>query len=124
MCHDHWKPYYKLDCTHALCNAHHIRELIRAFEQDGQQWAQKMKLLLETINIKVAEAGGSLDAEQSEKYRLKYRALIQDAEIEYPGSDQGERKGKRGRIKKSKARNLLERLRDYEQDVLRFMDNE
>ena len=34
----------------------------------------------------------------------------------YPG-------GKKGRIKKSKSRNLLERLRDFEEDVLRFLDN-
>ncbi len=25
LCHDHWKPYYKIDCTHALCNAHHLQ---------------------------------------------------------------------------------------------------
>jgi hypothetical protein len=30
-----------------------------------------------------------------------------------------DKKGKRGRIKRSKSRNLLERLRDYEQDTLR-----
>jgi transposase len=30
---------------------------------------------------------------------------------------------KRGRIKHSKSRNLLERLRDYEDDMLRFMEN-
>jgi transposase len=29
--------------------------------------------------------------------------------------------GKRGRTKKSKSRNLLERLRDYEPETLRFM---
>ena len=30
LVHDHWKPYYQLPCYHALCNAHHLRELERA----------------------------------------------------------------------------------------------
>ena len=124
LCHDHWKPYYKYNCTHALCNAHHLRELTRALEQDGQQWAQKLKTLLETINEKVTDAGGALNAKESKKYRLQYRALIKQAEIECPGPSRPKKKGKRGRIKKTKSRNLLERLRDYEQDTLRFMDND
>jgi len=124
LCHDHWKPYYKIDCTHALCNAHHLRELTRAWEQDAQQWARKMKDLLETINRKVTEASGALDAQESQKYRRKYRALLKQGEIECPEPIRPDKKGKRGRIKKSKSRNLLERLRDYEQDTLRFMDNE
>jgi len=124
LCHDHWKPYYKLDCTHALCNAHHLRELTRAFEQDGQQWAQKLKNLLETINCKVNDAGGALAAHESQKYRLRYSAILKQGEIECPEPIEPRKKGKRGRIKKSKSRNLLERLRDYEQDALRFMDNE
>jgi transposase len=124
LCHDHWKPYYKIDCTHALCNAHHLRELTRAWEQDAQQWAQKLKNLLETINRQVTDAGGALDPQESKKYRLKYRALIKKGEIECPEPVSSPQKGKRGRIKKSKSRNLLERLRDYEQDTLRFMDDE
>jgi transposase len=123
LCHDHWKPYYKIDCTHALCNAHHLRELTRAWEQDDQQWAQKLKNLLETINRKVTDAGGALDAQESQKYRLRYRAILKQGEIECPEPIRPKKKGKRGRIKKSKSRNLLERLRDYEQDALRFMDN-
>lgn len=123
LCHDHWKPYYKLNCTHALCNAHHLRELTRAFEQDNQQWAQKMKTLLEAFNAKVNDAGGVLDAKESEKCRLEYRALLKEAETECPEPDIPKQKGKRGRIKKTKSRNLLERLRDFEGDVLRFMEN-
>ncbi len=124
LCHDHWRPYYKYDCTHALCNAHHLRELTRAWEQDGQKWAKKLKNLLEAINGKVNDTGGALDAQESEKYRLKYRSLLKQGEIECPEPIRPKKKGKRGRIKKSKSRNLLERLRDYEQDTLRFMDDE
>jgi transposase len=122
LCHDHWKPYFTYDCTHALCNAHHLRELERAWEQDGQAWAQRMKGLLETINRNVNDAGGVLNDKESQKYRKKYRDLLKRAEIECPEPIRDKKKGKRGRIKKSKARNLLERLRDFENDVLRFMD--
>ena len=55
--------------------------------------------------------------------RAKYRAIIEQGEIECPEPVKPKIKGKRGRIKRSKSRNLLERLRDYENDVLRFMEN-
>lgn len=124
LCHDHWKPYYRLDCTHALCNAHHLRELTRAWEQDDQQWANDMKKLLEKINAKVIDAGGALSAQQAGQDRSQYRKLIQKTEMECPEPTRPNKKGKRGRIKKSKSRNLLERQRNYENDVLRFMENE
>ena len=123
LCHDHWKPYYKIGCTHALCNAHHLRELTRAFEQDAQNWAQDLSNLLVTINNKVIDAGGALNAANAQKYRSKYRQIIKKGEIECPEPVRPKKKGKRGRIKKSKSRNLLERLRDYENDTLRFMEN-
>ena len=123
LCHDHWKPYYRIGCTHALCNAHHLRELTRAFEQDDQQWAQDLSNLLITINNEAVDAGGALDASNARKYRLEYREIIKKGEIECPEPDRPKKKGKRGRIKKSKSRNLLERLRDYEDDTLRFMEN-
>jgi len=72
----------------------------------------------------VHESDGKLDNKESEQYWNQYRALLKNAEIECPPPDEKERRGKRGRLKRSKARNLLERLVDFEEDVLRFMDNE
>ena len=122
MCHDHWKPYYKYGGFHALCNAHHLRELQRAWEQDKQEWAQKMAELLKEINDAVHKAGGCLESPESDRYRKRYRELLVEAEKECPAPDEAKRKGRRGKIARSKARNLLERLRDFENDVLRFMD--
>jgi transposase len=96
--------------------------LERAWEQDGQNWAKQMKALLETINLKVIDAGGALDAKKSQAYRKKYGDLLKKAEIECPEPIRSKEKGKRGRIKRSKSRNLLERLKDFEKEVLRFMD--
>lgn len=125
LCHDHWAPYYcYTDCLHALCNAHHLRELTRAWEQDGQAWAKQLKLFLEDTNRAVHKAGGKLRDKDSETYWRQYRKLLKHAEIECPPPDEKDRQGKRGRLKRSKARNLLERLINFEEDVLRFMDNE
>jgi len=121
LCHDHWKPYYRYDCAHALCNAHHLRELERAWEQDGQEWAKSMQSLLIDIRSAVENAGGCLPADEAKRWRRRYRYLLKKADIECPPPDESQRKGKRGRLKRSTARNLLERLRDFEEDVLRFM---
>jgi transposase len=120
MCHDHWKPYFKYGGAHALCNAHHLRELQRAVEQDKQQWAEQMIVLLKEINKATHEAGGRLEITESEQYRKLYRDLLHEAEKECPAPDEtGEKK--KGKTARSKARNLLERLRDFENDALRFM---
>jgi transposase len=124
LCHDHWKPYYHYGCTHALCNAHHLRELERAWEQDQQQWAKQMQSLLIDIAKAVEDAGGCLPPDEAKRWRRRYRRLLKQAETECPPPDEAQRKGKRGRLKRSKARNLLERLRDFEQDILRFMEAE
>ncbi len=124
LCHDHWKPHYRYGCTHALCNAHHLRELERAWEQDHQQWAKEMKALRIDTAKAAEQAGGRLAPEEADPWRRRYRDLLQRAETECPLPDESQRKGKRGRLKRSKARNLLERLRDFEQDVLRFIEVE
>lgn len=125
LVHDHWKPYYQYkNSIHVLCNAHHKRELTRAHEQDGQIWAKKMEDLLDGMNEAVKVAGGCLPIEESKKWRNKYRRLLKKADSECPEPEPNPDKKKRGRVARSKSRNLLERLRDFEDDVLRFLDIE
>jgi transposase len=123
LCHDHWKPYFSYSCSHALCNAHHLRELERAWKQDDQKWAKELKEFLEVVNQEVIDAGGKLSIEKAREFRETYNKLLDQADNECPKPPPRE-KGKRGRVKKTKARNLLERLRDFQDDVLRFMENE
>ncbi len=125
LVHDHWKPYYKYSCTHALCNAHHLRELERAREQDNQQWAASMqKLLLEIHKAVNQTAVGKLSEDEIQKYLLRYRKIIEDGEAECPLAIRPPGDKRRGKLKQSKARNLLDRLKNFESDVLRFMVNE
>jgi transposase len=120
LCHDHWKAYFcYTDCEHALCNAHHLRELLAAFEHEGQRWAKRMRKCLLDMAQAVEQAGGHLTDEAAERFKRRYRRILKVAEVECPPPTRPP--GKRGRLKQTKARNLLDRLRDYETEVLRFM---
>src|ERR1700746_2982973 len=45
--HDHWKPYYTMSgVLHALCNAHHLRELKALIDIEKEDWARKTQRLL------------------------------------------------------------------------------
>lgn len=116
LVHDHWKPYFLYLCTHVLCNAHHLRELERAIEQDSQKWAKRMKVLLEKINAAVNDAGGKLSKKKIKQYQKAYRHILKAADKECP-----ENKNQRAQ---SKSRNLLQRLVAFQEETLRFMVEE
>jgi transposase len=121
LCHDHWKPYYRYNCLHSLCNAHHLRELTRSYEQDDQAWAETMRLFLVNLNQIVRDSDDVLTPEKQTGYIDQYRVILKEGEKESPPPIPI--KGKRGKLKRTKSRNLLERLQKYEDDVLRFMSN-
>ncbi|MDP2174074.1 MAG: IS66 family transposase [Candidatus Cloacimonadaceae bacterium] len=84
LVHDHWKPYFRLACQHALCNSHHLRELTFAHEQEGQSWAKLMIDLLEAMLKAVHAQGGVLSEEHATHYREQYRAILKQGEQECP----------------------------------------
>jgi transposase len=118
LVHDGWKPYRDLACTHALCNAHHLRELTYLFEEMGQAWAKRLIDMLVMACHEVAAAGGPLAADRIAYFRTLYYEILTEGEATNPPAPPS---GKRGRTRQSKAFNLLQRLRDYADDVLRFM---
>lgn len=120
-CHDHWKPYFTYaQCTHALCNAHHLRELQGVIDNEGFTWAKNMKDLLGRI-VEVRQSQESpLTPHQQGAFRRQYRQILEDAESECPELKQKGVPTLR-RLKQSKARNLLTRLRDFEEETLRFL---
>jgi transposase len=124
--HDAWGPYWKYPCLHALCNAHLLRELTFIFEQEGQAWANTMSKLLLEIKKRVWVKKDSTDSlERTEimtfvqRYnRVLEMGLAEDARLNPP---QPQTVKKRGRVKQSKAKNLLDRLAVHQKEVLAFM---
>jgi transposase len=114
LVHDHWKAYFRYECKHALCNSHHLRELEAAVE-DGQKWAKEMQDLLVEMKTAVENAGGALSKNEAKRFRKKYRKLLQKAEKECPLNKET--------LAQSKSRNLLERLRDFRTETLRFLED-
>lgn len=122
--HDFWKSYFKYDCKHALCNAHHLRELIFLYEQFDQSWAQEMISLLLKIKALVDEAKqitDCLDPKTIQSFEREYQRILEEGFQANPPPDTSNLPKKRGRQKQSKAKNLLDRLRDYRKEVLGFM---
>lgn len=122
--HDFWKSYYQYECEHALCNAHILRELIFIKERFEQDWAQNLIDLL--LKMKQAKQKALLKEKTAfsqatlNNYRKAYDAIIHQGLAVNPLPNAPPLITKRGRTAKSKPRNLLERLRDFADDLLRF----
>ncbi len=126
LIHDGWVPYRALTCAHGLCNAHHLRELTYVFEELKQPWAGRMiELLTQGNRIKRNQHGAETPAlgpaaydAKVRKLRRQYKAILAEGDALNPRAAAS---GKRGATKQSKPANLLRRLREYADDVWRFM---
>ena len=126
--HDHWEPYNSYEgCSHAFCNAHHLRELIRAYEQDETSWAKEMKEMLVEIKGQTDHAKDSgkqaLESGLIGSYHQCYQSILTEALKTYPSEGDIRDKPRRGKKKQCKGKNLLDRLIEYETETLRFMED-
>jgi transposase len=129
--HDHWKPYYTMQgVLHALCNAHHLRELKALVEIEKEDWARKMQRLLRrachAANL-ARDQGVCLKPRLIESFERSYDAILAQGlalhEAEQPLASAATTKhGKpRGRAPRRTGHNLILRLATRKQDTLRFL---
>jgi transposase len=121
--HDFWKPYFGYSCDHGLCNAHHLRELTFVHEEHHQAWAKSMITCLRDMKAAVdtaRPAARRLSDFQVRTFRRRYQAIIEDAYRQNPWAPSA-RGGKRGPQKKTKTRNLIERLDKHRSQVQAFL---
>lgn len=125
--HDHWKPYYTLSgVLHALCNAHHLRELKALVEIELEAWAGNMQRLLRRAchATRLARARGSpLEPALLALINRRYDAIVASGlafhEAQPPPATAGKRR--RGPAPRRIGHNLLLRFLTRKQDVLRFL---
>ncbi len=124
--HDHWKPYYTLEgVLHALCNAHHLRELKALVEIEREAWAADMQRLLRrachATNLarhRNKPLKPTLPALFNRRYDAVLAAGLAFHEAQAPPST-GKRR--RGPPPRRIGHNLLLRLAARKADVLRFL---
>lgn len=119
--HDCWASYLSYDhCGHGLCGSHLLRELTFIIESNNYRWARKMKKLLqETCRTVANREEKSLSAQEYANLQKRYRNILTRGGKELPEIPK-KPKGKRGRLAKSDAHNLWERLQKHETAVLLF----
>jgi len=123
--HDHWKPYYTLKgVLHALCNAHHLRELKALVEIEKEDWARRMQHLLRrachAANL-AREQGVPLKPGLIALIERCYDAIIADGLAFHEAQPALTKLRPRGRPPRRVGHNLLLRLSTRKQDVLRFL---
>ena len=124
MVHDGYRSYpHYTQCEHALCNAHHLRDLRFLHEQEQQQWAGKLKdhLLLCHTTVEQARATGATclpPAVLNDLIATYHLLILAGLAAQPPPLPMPKH---RGRVKHSKAKNLLDRLKRDAQCVLLFM---
>jgi len=127
--HDHWKPYYTMEgVLHALCNAHHLRELEALIEIEKEDWALRMQGLLRrachATNL-ARDRGEPLKPSLIALIERSFDAIVAEGlafhEAQPPLAAATHKR--RGRRKRRIGHNLLLRLQNRRHDVLRFLIN-
>ena len=126
--HDHFIPYRRMQggVAHAFCNAHHLRELKGLIAFDNEAWAEPMRQVLLDANaaVRKARAAGAraLAPDAIEAFSERFWEAVRRGLAFHRQLPALETKaGPRGRTRQRPGRNLLERLKTFKAETLRFL---
>lgn len=136
LVHDAFSAYWNYGKTHSLCNSHILRELKYLSEEEKQKWSVNMSEFLKAT-LHTLHQGQELSLKWKSKIKSDYTAHLKAGYLEngYAKEWRGRppdgykndwENGKPFKVpiyrrrKHSKAMNLLNRLRDYINEVLAF----
>jgi transposase len=118
LVHDCWSSYFKFDgVNHAICGAHILRELEGLRETGKSKWASTFKIFLMSVYLMPFEQR----VKRRKHLEARYSYICQIGEDTEPPPEKVA--GKRGRYKRTKGRNLVERLISEKDAVLAFAFN-
>jgi len=119
--HDCWASCFSYTLSRsALCGSHLLRELAFIIESNSYVCAENIhRLLRETCHQVSSSPEKCLDDKAYATLQRRYRNLLTRAKREMPPIPMRQ-SGRRGKIAKSDAHNLCERLRKHEAAVLLF----
>jgi len=119
LVHDCWSSYFKFhDAKHALCGAHILRELEGLIEAGQSKWAKTFKRFL----LDVYQTSFEERVKRRQQIEARYNLICCIGENAEPPPIK--LSGKRGRYKRTKGRNLVERLISEKNAILAFAFNE
>lgn len=125
LVHDGWNSYFHYPLLeNALCNVHLLRNLNGVIENDDQNWSRLMRhfLLAAKAQVEVARDAGKTQLPRAYLDRIdQLYATIVAIGIDENPLPQLDIPRKRGRPKKSNARNLLDRFVKHKLAILRFI---
>ena len=117
LVHDGFVSYKGCSCRHALCNAHHLRELKFEAEENQQAWAEEMSKLLCRALKDTRNSPRGLPRDLRQRIRREYETLIRKGcKLNPPEPPDGWP----GKTPQSSTVNLLRRLEKQADEVLRF----
>jgi len=111
--HDCWSSYFNFsNVKHAICGAHLLREL-QGLIENGSLWAKEFQTFL----LEIYQSKKEKPNETNSQWNIQYDTICEKANQEEPPPIIT---GKRGKYKRSKGRNLLNRLINHKDAVLAF----